>query len=549
MNAQNTDSNLSFKIILGIFLGLITHNVHAQNNCSNPNLAMVLNGYLTYDRCVDFNNDGTVNAQDLAIFLGGTPQTPTLTGGTGFSAETPQPPAQGDASAPGYDAKAIARWNFVPSQILSEAFNIGVVAFHREGINRVEFSLDGGPVVAVSQARLNSDSNTEEYFVRVDPAQLAVGLREVRAVIYPNSGIPRVLSGALNNPNTSKGEYSMFFVADAQRSLPRIEKYVSPLGSDNKGDGSLGNPFQSIMKAIKSINTQNGGKADGGIVNLLPGEHHYGTYSWPLFSQTLNSFLTIRPAPGVNSIDAPIVSASSGGLALSRVRLQNVTVKPSGSSNSILVSPTGLGGVRILWLDGCTMLGVGRTSASSWTGGWTHGFVTDTFITDSADGINGELVRNVAIDTIGSDAFSGAKLVINSTVRKIDASGTQFHPDFFQLFSTDGSTNENHILVNAEMIEPSVTQGLFAGANDSIKDIAFKNVIVRAAPSSIGYIFQYGGPTKHMLIDNSQIIGAAIWRLDSYFDGEDVVIRNTNFSSGVPSCNIPDRCDITVIND
>lgn len=521
----------------------------AQSYCPEANLSLVLNAYTSYNSCVDFNNDGRVNALDLGVYLSGTYPAPTLVAGSGFTSASPQPPLQGSPSDPGYDAKAIARWNFVPAQRLSNAFNIGVVAFHRSGINRVEFILDAGPAVAITQSRLNPETNTQEYFVRIDPQQLTTSIHEVRAIVYPNHGEARVLAGPLSettNPNTKKGEYSAFFVADPNNSLPRVEKYVSPTGSDSKGNGSLENPFQSIMKAVKAINTESGGKADGGIVNLLPGEHNYGTYAYANLSKTVDSYLTIRPAPGVNSEDAPIVSASSGGIRIEHVRFKNVTFRPLVANNTNTIILTSTGPTRMLWLDGCTLLGVGRTNPGDWTNSFTHVFTTDTFVTQSKNGVNGALVRNAALDVIGSDAFSGSGLVINSTVRKIDKSGTDFHPDFFQLYSPVGTTRENHIVMNSQMLEPSLTQGLFSGT--SIKDVAFKNVIVRSDNSAgFMYIFQYGGLTKHMIIQNSQILGPAIWRVDGSFDGDDIVIKSTHFQGGLPACNIPDRCDITVI--
>jgi hypothetical protein len=361
-----------------------------------------------------------------------------------------------------------------------------------------------------------------------------------------------VLAGALapaSNANYAKGEYSIFFVADPNNSLPQVQKYVSPNGSDTKGNGSVENPFQSIMKAVKAINTESGGKADGGIVNLLPGNHHYGTYSYGYISQTVDSFLTIRPAPGVASSDAPIVSASLSGLNISHVRFQNVTFQPLPANNTNLLITTASGALRAVWVDGCNLLGVGRTNPTNWAGGWTHGFVTDTFITQSANGLNGQLVRNVSIGVIGSDAFSGAGMVINSTVQDIDESGTDFHADFFQLYS-GGPTLENHILYNAKMLQADTTQGVFAGNNVSIKDIAFVDVRVDTRDAFYGFFlmaFQYAGPTKHLYLQDSEILGPAIFRTDYGFDGDDVVFKNTNFLYGVPVCNIPDRCDITVI--
>lgn len=113
--------------------------------------------------------------------------------GSGFTAPTPQPPAIG--SGAGADAKAIARWDVVPYQTFDDLFEIGVVAFHINGIDRVEFSLDGGPWTAVKEMTLNPRTNVVEYWVALDAARSPDGPVEVRAIAYPKKGVPRVLGG------------------------------------------------------------------------------------------------------------------------------------------------------------------------------------------------------------------------------------------------------------------------------------------------------------------------------------------------------------------
>jgi hypothetical protein len=100
-----------------------------------------------------------------------------------------QPPAVGSQSAPGFDAKAIARWDVVPYQTFTSDFNVGVVAFHMNGIDRVDFSCNGGPWVTVREMQLNPQTNVWEYTARLRAADFAAdGPAEVRAIAYPVTG-------------------------------------------------------------------------------------------------------------------------------------------------------------------------------------------------------------------------------------------------------------------------------------------------------------------------------------------------------------------------
>jgi hypothetical protein len=81
-----------------------------------------------------------------------------LQNGSGFVAVTNQPAALGAPGMVGYTARAIARWSTVPAQVVDGIMAVGVVAFHRNGIDRVSFSANGGPWLDVSAATANPDT-------------------------------------------------------------------------------------------------------------------------------------------------------------------------------------------------------------------------------------------------------------------------------------------------------------------------------------------------------------------------------------------------------
>jgi hypothetical protein len=496
-----------------------------------PTSGEVVNSWGAGSASGDVNGDGVVDAADLAAALNAGTESGVIMPivGNGFDAATTEPDPMGLTTAPGFDARAMARWNFVPHQTMAQPFNMGLVAFHSYGVNRVEFSVNDGPWTAVTAMKPNPESATNEYWIRIDPRQLPAGEVEVRAVVYPNVGKCRVLGGLLEGATADKGEYGMFFVADPNGTAQSAKRYVSPEGSDSAGDGTLTNPFASIMKAAKSIAVAQGGFADNGVVYLLPGEHCFGNYVYSLLTPVNKSYLTITPAPGIASSAAPITSSGSAGINVRRVHFADVTFKPVGPTNMVL---TQSGSDNRVWLDRCTILGFGRQLAGNWSNGWHYTWQTNCYVTATRNGFSGELVRNCMVDFIASDAYSGAGLVVGSYVRRIDRTGTDFHPDVFQLYAAPGTVRENHILYRTSAIEVSHTQGLFAGSHISIKDIAFVEVKVATnVPGGVMRAFQFGGPTDHMLVQDCDIAGPAQWRPDLGFVGSNIVVRNSLFTS------------------
>jgi hypothetical protein len=183
------------------------------------------------------------------------------------------------------------------------------------------------------------------------------------------------------------------------------------------------------------------------------------------------------------------------------------------------------------------MVGPGRTVDAYWTNGWSGTWYTDAFITASREGANhATLARNVRVKDIGSDAFQNVRLLVNCIVDGIDKSGTSFHADVVQFHSNSGVV-ENRILYGLEAISNIGAQGLFAGADISLKDIAFVNCNVRngaGGPADLRRVFQFGGPTEHMFIQNSQFVGPSAWRTDFSFTAKNVIIEDTTFSDPLP---------------
>jgi hypothetical protein len=443
--------------------------------------------------------------------------------GLGWTGPTEQPAAVGNPTQAGYDAKAIARWDVVPFQTFTGDFNVGVVAFHMNGIDRVEFAVNGGPWTSVREMQLNPQTNVWEYTARLRASDFAVdGPVEVRAVAWPVVGEPRVLGGPLA-AGLGNGEHSMFLSSNSQGSLSTLVRYISPGGNDVSGNGTTENPYATMMKAARSIQDQQGWNADGGTIYLLPGDHVLGTYSYGQSTATANRWLTISAAPGVARSEARIIrAATTDGLRTKLVRFYGLTFAPaSGADQGVLVSNGPM--EDYVWVDNCEFAGPGRAVDANWSGGLSGQYSIDCTYHDCRDGPGGVLVRGAIVQDIGSDALSGSSLAVNCTVGRIDHTGTTFHPDVLQYY---GALIENRIAYGI-IARTGDAQGFFAGSNVGLKDVAFVQCDINNQffGSNVGNVFQFGGPVRHMLVRDSIFVGPARWRTDLGFTGTNVVVE------------------------
>lgn len=437
--------------------------------------------------------------------------------GPGWSGATAQPETQGAVDDFGYNNNTIARWNVVPHQTFSDTFRVGILAFHNSGIDNVAFAVNGGAWTSIPSKSTNPRTNVTEYWATVRASDFADGQIELRAIAYPNTGVPRVLP-------------SLFLNANATNTLPNTVRYVSNSGNDTTGDGSAGNPFQTISKAIFSIRAAQSSDVGGGTVYLQAGSYAYGAATENFTQNAATQWLTISAVPGTAKEDVFITSyGSTNGVRAQKVHLKNLTV--SGVTSLPTNGSIGAKG----WLDNVTYIGPGKTVANSqpfasaavWTGGM---YFTDVNISQSANGtVAAALVRNVTVHDISSDAFQSALLVIESSAENIDPTGTAFHADIYQ---ANGSAN-NVILSNVTGTNTIVAQGLFSDSTSTITDMAVvESAFNNQDPTpNVGYVFQLGAATNNLYILDSTFTGPTAWRTDQNFVATDVVIENTTFSN------------------
>lgn len=435
---------------------------------------------------------------------------PVLVAGTGFTGPTVNPPAIGVGQFS--DARAIARWNVIDGQPIETKTAVGLLAFHAGGINRVEFSLNGGPWASVRLPSLNAQTNTPEYWVWLDPTNLPDGPVELRAVAYPNIGLPRVLD-------------PLSVVANAGKTIGQKAVYLSTTGDDTLADGSRQKPYASLTKAFASLQT-NGGTCDADIVYLAAGTYDFSqglTTTASINAITRRTYVTLTPAPGVTRDQVTITAWPGGGINTQYLRLSNLTVGPNQVRGNFRPE-------QRLWIDNCEVFGAGQdVGPGNPAGGFTYFFVNDSIVRDVCNGFGSRamILRNTTFSGIGSDSMQGVKMAINVTVKNVDRlTKTAFHPDVVQWHEKN---TENRIVYGLTAVENIVSMGI--GSGESCTDIAIVNTKVINKPGA-GTVFSFGGPVNHLYVLNSNFVGPCLWRIDRGFVPHNITLEDSKFLSG-----------------
>jgi len=251
------------------------------------------------------------------------PTGPTLMPGPGFSGPTPEPPPVGSGTAS--DRRAIAHWDVVPYQTVSDRLSIGVLAYHFNGIDRVEISLGDGPWVVIDEPTLNPATGAEEYQATLDASLVPDGDVEIRAIAYPIAGVPRVLQGAPSDEDSS-----LLLSTNSGGTLASDVRYALAAGDDANDCTSADSACQTIARAIES--GSRGVAVDGLEIRLGEGAWVLPSLADGFEAAFTNEhrWLTITSAPGA-SPDRVVVAGVEGpddgaGMWLKLVHLANVTV-------------------------------------------------------------------------------------------------------------------------------------------------------------------------------------------------------------------------------
>jgi len=373
----------------------------------------------------------------------------------------------------------IARWDVVPWQRIGATFKAGVVAFHKEGIARVEFSTTDGnghtETETVESMTLNSRTGVWEYWTEITASVYDDGEITLTARVVANDGGSRTLD-------------DIVLIADDGTTVPQCLAWVDTAGNDSTGVASPSetgsNPFLTIGKAALEIrdwmnaNTAMGAVVDGGIIYLNVGTHNWrdGNNSADMNSTT--EWLTLTAASGGTTSDT--ISTYAGNEET--LNLMRLRVKDIGWSGYQRPGPAS----GELWFDGAVCIGPSTTHSSAqpvleddWVDGrYITGSSFDTY--KEPTGYDSKLIRDTTFNTIGDTVLLNPEVVINVTISDVDPGVTGVHANVAAWSDVGpGSGDFNNFIVYGLKATDCHYSGMILHRNSAGYDdanIAFVNV-------------------------------------------------------------------------
>ncbi len=464
---------------------------------------------------LDANLDGVINFPDLAAALdsGDFARVNQVLSHWGLHTIIPGEGGPGIPPPPGGQAgekMPVARWVEPPFQTVSGMYRVRLVAEDITGILAVSFMANQSPSVFVTEPVWSDETAGYEYVALIDAADLGADARvEISAIVYPNAGPPRIMSGPVDSQSVRTGEHSM--VVFGPSSQP-VGMHVSRNGNDSTGDGTAANPFKSLDRAMGML--PNLPAHSELTVYLGAGSHPFGAAR---VTAPNDRWVTVRPAPGVSASSVKLVQGDSTRLGIPHVRLKGLTLD---QRNAWVI--TGFSTIDdALWLDGVTCLGPGRwtyagttQSTPVFSSNIAAFYVTNTTASDYIDGFrNATLATNVTLRRLGSDAYSNSGLVLNCTVDDMDNGTHPFHPDVYQ-FSGTGS--RDNTFVRGLTATNAQCQGVFSAGLSSVTNTYLGRIhIERNMPDpNVPPWSQWAiDSTNHLLIDGLALPDSAwSWR-------------------------------------
>ena len=376
----------------------------------------------------------------------------------------------------------MAYFDVVPQQDVTGVFNMGAVAYHLEGMDRVEYTITrqgyvgdwnrddivdgedlavlierwgqgvGGreiahllgawgqqiphepEVVTVTEMTLNPRTGELEYWFALDTRKHPDTKITVTAEAFGSMGPSTVLDRDIWDESFPRPQYNgvNLFSTNVGNYWPTRKLYISPNGNDQTGDGTRKNPLKGVHAALRYGLQQPYAEIGGTTVYLLEGEHTLDSSGgWPTnsFRQSNGRYFTITPAPGVAPADCKIVASESitaggGFMTKGLCRFKNVHVDTD--QENILNGGTKFGGGR--WYDNSIIEGKNYTVDNEpmfVTGKGGFQWWTDSIQTWTQEGTTGLLMRNHIIDGAACDAIElhYAQMILSTEI-------TNHNPEF-----------------------------------------------------------------------------------------------------------------------
>ena len=391
-----------------------------------------------------------------------------------------------------------------------------VVADHIAGIAYVDFSLDGGPWMRVSEEAWIDGLQSDAFVATVDVDALQKGVHEIRAIVVPHAGDARVLQGEISHEfqppyesSARTGEHSMFL--SAVRSEDRRVVHVSNDGSDEAGIGTAQSPYRTIAHAAW---IGLGGGVVGADVSHCRILLHAGTYQadgfgWPKSSLAADEgWFTIAAA---DPADPPTLLGPGSRMPFRCLAVENVVLDTRGLAGGHVLDGHTDARLRI---DSCTLEG-GFNVVAGFRLGFNGGvWAEDSLARDVHDTPFGNVfAARCRIEGVLVDAFRSRALFDCVVTRQWEGQTTELsdpHPDVYQIWHADGFI-DNVVIRGLEATDHVFAQGLFFSGHT----VDFRNLSIRGVRIDNTYSGAMSGfknflairPLRHMLLDGCGFTG------------------------------------------
>jgi len=431
---------------------------------------------------------------------------------------------------------AIAQFDTVPAQIITESFSVGVMAFHIGGISSVAFSItDGTNTVnqTVSTESLNSRTLVKGYVIAIDPTVFIDGPITVTATATPRSPY---------QAETRVITLSLF--ADSGATWRNAEiRYVSVTGSDETGDGTVGLPYASVEKALYEFKGDN----NGTIILLDAGTYYMAVANNNFSPRYIPSWVVVKPADGLGRDDVIITCLGWGFIRPTTGYLKFERVSFDFDHISQFYNEADL----LLWFDNVRWFSAKGHDYYVWDEldvPWIKPirdsyYVTESLATDKCGGfIGATLVRNSVLQNVTCDVIQEAQVVVNTVISNSDDI-FDHHLDIYQ--DIFGGVEDNIILLNIIVSSSRDPQNFFLEPNENYTtEPPLSNMIVKdmyivneentyAGPNTGGPAYsQLMGQFVHIIFDNVYMPWQQLLFRDDVnsglqaFSAADVILKN-----------------------
>ena len=300
----------------------------------------------------------------------------------------------------------ICRWITVPNVTHAEPFHVGVSAWHIDGIERVEWTVNGEEWGTNTEPSVND--GVWGWWVLIDPdASSPDGLLDIEFRALARNGTYRTGQTAHRNA----------------LALPTAAEvaYCSPDG-DDRADGTPARPCATPSGALRAVTERYGGTLRVPLtIRLYAGFYDIGGKFWdpnqsPARGDCPDHWVTVEPDPSVEPVGVWINAGDGGVTGANWVRWRGVGLD---THNGLRLTS------RRLWLDGCKIIGPMDTSATYlFKKPWSDSVYITGCRASYRYGFSGaDLVVGSTIDVCGKSALAQVPAVFNCTVDGFENTG------------------------------------------------------------------------------------------------------------------------------